>query len=163
VFGGESCLVDSAGGNDTCTVGTAAGGMGSINAQVEIQNNTVADFTVLVLEDSADTTADTVDVTNAGGFVNVAGIADGGGLIRYDPVDVQVVTINGGSGGNTYNFQPISETVTLNCGSGSDILNLVAAGTTGDLNVTGPGSGTWSWTGFGSINYTNLESVSTDA
>lgn len=161
VFGGEACTVDSAAGNDTVTVGTAAGGMGSINAQVEIQNNTVADFTVLNLEDSADTTADIVNISN-GALVTIAGLADGGGSIVYDPVDVQIVTINAGSGGGTFNVAPLNEVLNLNAGAGSDSLNLVATGTTGALNATGPLAGDWDWSGFGSINYTGLDVLSTD-
>ncbi|MFL5329767.1 MAG: beta strand repeat-containing protein [Gemmataceae bacterium] len=161
-FGSEPCTIDSAAGNDSATIGTAGVGMASISGQVNIENNTISDFTVVTLEDSADTTADIVNITSSGGFVNIAGLSDAGGLVRYDPIDVQFVTINAGSGGNTFNVEPISETLNLNAGTGNNKLTLDAVGTAGTLDSNGPGAGTWTWSGFAAINYTQLDTLQTD-
>jgi hypothetical protein len=115
---------------DTVNVGNAGSSQGILGS-LSIQNP--AGFTNLTLDDSADGTARTVSL--ATGFIT--GLTPG--AITYVPTDLASLTINGGSGGNTFNVASTLATTlgtlpgtsaftTVNGGKGNNVFTINASG-----------------------------------
>ena len=126
-------------GNDTINVGNAGsvqGILGTLNVEDP------PSFATLNVNDSADATARTVTLgtfTPSGDtpWGSISGLAPAS--INYEQADLfSPVTIDGGSGGNTFNIVTLPiETVNLNTGAGNDTVNVQA--TAGSLVVNGQG------------------------
>jgi hypothetical protein len=82
----------------------------------------------LTANDSPDTSARTVTMAVSGsGIATITGLAPA--TITYDQVDINHVTVDGGSGGNTFNVQAtvtngLLPITTVNSGSGNDTINV---------------------------------------
>jgi hypothetical protein len=130
------------GGQDSVYVGSRGsvpgGNVQGINGAV-IVTGLGGGPTTLVVDDGGDTTGRTVTVSSG----EVSGLAPAD--ISWTATSsatggVTGLTINGGSGGNTFNVDNTSNFYTstlLNTGTGSDTVNVYA--TTGALNVNNPG------------------------
>jgi len=129
------------GGPDTVNVGNA-GNAQDINGPLTIENSWGQD--TVTVDDSADTTARSVAL----GTAPPAGDADPFGTvsgltpapITYEAADTSSLTIDGGSGGNTFN---VTDTPTNQFGgSGGTAIALNAGAGNDAVNVTGMGDGT---------------------
>ncbi|HET6246254.1 MAG TPA: hypothetical protein VFE47_01020 [Tepidisphaeraceae bacterium] len=132
---------NSTGGGDVVNIGSTggAGSMTSIDAPINITD--VPGFYTLNFHDENDTTSQswTLDDDN---LANTASVAVAGlGTTSYRPIDLQSpLTINGGSGGNTFavNGTARPADTVLNAGVGNDTVNVFATG--GDtLDINGQG------------------------
>ncbi len=114
----------------TVNIGSAGGPGSMANIQGLISVSNLPSFTSLNFHDENDTTGQTwtLDNDDVGltGIVNVTGSA----ITTYDPTALSDMTINAGSGGNTFivdntsGFYP----TTLNTGTGDDTVNVFASG-----------------------------------
>lgn len=135
------------GGPNTINV-TNAGSTQGIASPLTIENSW--GLNTVTVDDSADTIARTVTLGTAAPagdsdpFGTVSGISPG--TITYESADVSSMTIDGGSGGNTFNVSntPVSTVggsggtpITLNAGAGSDSINLSGQGAGTTLTVNG--------------------------
>ncbi|HEY1685258.1 MAG TPA: hypothetical protein VGG19_10880 [Tepidisphaeraceae bacterium] len=118
-------------------------GFGS-NSTVDIPNYSA--YTGLTLDDSADTTAETVDLTNQGANGQITGL--GGATVTYSNDVLDGLTLNGGSGGNTFNIDgtlsnpfvyPTTTEIDKGSGSGNTV-NISGISTTSILDLTGTGT-----------------------
>ncbi|MDB5309404.1 MAG: hypothetical protein JWO38_3606 [Gemmataceae bacterium] len=109
------------GGTDTVTIGNA-GSVQGIAGTVSVDN--FGGSTALTIDDSTDATARTVTATNA----QVTGLAPA--TISYTANDLIALTVDGGSGGNTFNVTStiFSSANTFNGGTGNDTLNITVTG-----------------------------------
>ena len=129
------------GPDDTALVGLG-GSVSGIAAALNFSSTT--GFTSITVDDSADTAAETVIVTDH----SISGIAPG--LISYVQNRSRAVTINSGKGGNTFNVTSTGSrpTLTINTGTGSVQVNIGDATNTlnsilGNVSVVkGTGSAT---------------------
>lgn len=175
------------GGPDTINVGNA-GNAQDINAPLAIENSWGLD--TVTIDDSADTTARTVTLSIAppAGDSDVFGTVSGltPATITYESADTSSLTLDGGTGGNTFNVTdtPTNQfggsggtAISLNTGASNDTVNVsgMGAGTTlavngqagdDDLSVTGVSAAdSFSLTagqivhGSSSINYSNVENL----
>ena len=136
---GTTLSLDGVNGNDSVYV-TSAGSVQGIGGTVNIENTGA--FDSLTIDDSADTTARTVTLNSFmpgadSAWESLAGLAPG--TINYELADMHSATIDGGSGGNTFNVSYVGPegVINLNSGTGVDHVNIAAtaAGTT--LNLQG--------------------------
>jgi hypothetical protein len=125
------------GGANTVLVGNA-GSMAGIAGNVTISNS---GSTQVTIDDSSDTANHSVLF----GLVGIAGFSQG--IVYYGATSgTNVLTVNGGSGSNTYNvsFTRAGVATTLNTGSGADSTVIGSAhqvsGIQGPLTVNGQGS-----------------------
>jgi hypothetical protein len=151
---GDSTLdIDGQAGADTVTLGALAGvGMQDLTGTISVANDTGA--TTLILDDSQDTTSQTAALTTS--LISSAPLGTVTGLspatINYDEVDVSSLTVDGGSGGNTFNIDgtlvnpsfPATPT-TLNTGVGDNTVNVNATNAGSLLAIQGQG-------GFDTVN-----------
>jgi hypothetical protein len=127
--------IDGQGGSDAVTIGDVVGnGMQNVDGDV-----TVADTggsAMLTLDDLQDYSPVDATLAVSGGTGTVTGLAPG--TITFTPDQTTGLTIDGGSGGNTFGVEGIDPvgTTTLNTGTGADV---VAVGSTsgGTLDVNG--------------------------
>jgi hypothetical protein len=120
------------GSSDVVNFGTG-GSMAGIQGTVSVSNG--PSYTHVNIDDSADSLNRSVSISNGG--VSVQGAA----AITFGNTSVNTLTINGGSGNNTYTVagsQAISGTV-LNTGSGVDTVNVQATSYALNLNYQGGG------------------------
>jgi hypothetical protein len=130
----------------TVLVGSNAPGGGGtlarINGLLTFENGLTTGTSQLIVDDSADPTPRTVNLTAAPFGGKITGLAPGA-TIQYSALSPIDLTINGGSGGNTFNLAnpPPSELAltTLNGGNGGDTFNIAAAPSNLDITT---GSGT---------------------
>jgi hypothetical protein len=117
------------------------GSMQSIQAPVTLIDIGTGSFTTsnssydLTLDDSADMVARNVTLSTANGLRTVTNLAPT--TISFDDIGLLTLTINGGSGGNTFNvlhtpFDGTSGSTKLNTGTGNDTVNVL--GIDGDPN-----------------------------
>ncbi|OYV94976.1 MAG: hypothetical protein B7Z73_02600, partial [Planctomycetia bacterium 21-64-5] len=161
---GGTTTIDGMGGSDTVNLGSTAptlgGTLASIAGAVVVEDT--GGTTALTLDDSGDTTPQTVLVTSA----QVSGF-NGAATLTYS--GASQLTIDGGSGGNTVNIQSTSSATVyhVNTGSGNDTVNVSSdapndkgnlAGIQGNINLdTGAGSDTLNvsdWGGSSGTTYT---------
>src|SRR5262249_25971852 len=128
-----SLLVDGVRGLDTVNVGLN-GRLDGILAPVQIQN--LGAWSMLNVDDSADTLARTV--TFAGKYGTINGLAPA--TISYRKQDLAALDVRGGSGNNTYNVLNTDQSTiaggsptTLHTGAGQNSVNVSA--TTGRLFI----------------------------
>ncbi len=124
-----------------------AGSVQGIAAMVTVRNT--LGLSSLIVDDSADPAGRAATI-NAAGITGLAPAA-----INYTAADLRSLTVNGGTGGNTFIVTTtpgnalVAVATTINSGAGSDLVNLLAtaAGTTLAVNT---GSG---------INVVNIGSI----
>jgi hypothetical protein len=143
VFGSSSTGLDIHGQSGLDKVNLGAGGsVQGLLSGADIDNT--LGFTALTVDDSNDTVGRnvTMDVFADGGAQIVGLDPSGGGPfgIFYVVKDVSSVTVNGGSGGNTFTindtaFNNFPLITTINSGTGIDTVNV--RGTTGKLTING--------------------------
>jgi hypothetical protein len=134
-------------GSTTVTVGNA-GSVQGIAGTLNIENP--PSFTTITLDDSADATGRTVTLSTLGTNPNdsehntdswgrVTGLAPG--VINYEYGDTRSLTINGGSGGNSFVVSAThAVSVTLNGGSGTNTLTGPNVSTTWIINAANAGT-----------------------
>ena len=129
------------GGPDTINVGNA-GNAQNISSPLTIENSYGLD--TVTVDDSADATARSVTLGTAppagdsDPFGTIAGLTPA--AITYEAADTSSLTINGGSGGNTFN---VADTPTSQFGgSGGTAITLNTGSANDSVNVTGMGAGT---------------------
>jgi hypothetical protein len=118
-------------GADTVTIGNAGTVQGVMGA-VTVTN--IFGLTALTVDDSADAGARIARITNAA----ITGLAPA--AINYVAADLSSLTINGGTGGNTFTVASTPSnafglSTTLNSGTGADTVTVQT--TTGPLTVNG--------------------------
>jgi hypothetical protein len=149
---GAIIVLSALGGQDVVTVGSLAPSLGgtldSIQGSVTIWDQTQ---TALTLDDSGDISPRNVTLDFDGTYHAVSGLAPAAILYRPGTTTsgVSRLTVNAGSGGNTFNVQQTAAgtPVTLNAGSGSDIVKVGGTansldGLQGPLTVNGVDSKT---------------------
>jgi hypothetical protein len=131
--------LSTSGGNDVVKVGDA-GSVQAILGDLTVENGSHSG--TLNVDDSADTTgrAVTLDTFTPAGdtpFGSITNLAPA--AITYEQADIlSPVTINGGSGGNTFTVASLPvQTIDLNTGGGNDMVKVQA--TSGSLVVNGQG------------------------
>jgi hypothetical protein len=143
-------------GLDTVTLGSdPALGMQGLAGTINVDN--LLGFTALTLDDSQDTTGQTALLFNDGTNGQVTGLSPA--TINYVDNDVSSLTVNGGSGGNTFTVDgtidnPFSAPAltTLNTGVGDDSTFVEATNAIGPLTINGQaGQDTVSISFFGSV------------
>ena len=131
------------GDSDVVNIGSTggAGTMEGILGPIDIVDT--PDFYVLTFHDENDTTGHTwtLDNDDSSGMFGTASVALSGGIATttYQPGDINSpLTINGGSGGNTFIVNNTTSFVTtdLNTGTGADTVDVFATGSN-TLNING--------------------------
>jgi hypothetical protein len=119
------------GGNVTVQVSPTARNLDTIQGSVLVNGG--ADVSTLIVNDQAHTGSTTYTLT-------ASSVARPGRTISYGAMEL--VTVNGGSGVNTYNVTDTGASIrtTLNTGNGRDVANVTATASGRPLTVTG-GSG----------------------
>jgi Ca2+-binding RTX toxin-like protein len=130
--GGPTTIVDANGGTDTATIGNA-GSVKGINAPVTVQNSGAAGSIALTVDDSKDASARTPTLSNT----QLTGLAPA--LIAFS--NLKVLTVNGGTGGNSFTLTntPPGITTNLNSGTGKDKVFVQATGAGSTLTIDGQG------------------------
>jgi hypothetical protein len=132
----SQCALDihGQGGADTVTLGNA-GNAQNLLGSISISNS--GGLTNLTVNDSADTTGRTANLSSTllTGLTPFSSVDNG--YIFY--ANLSALTIDGGSGGNTFNVAgtPSSITTLLDTGSGNDKTNVTATGGGGELVING--------------------------
>lgn len=150
-FSAGFITIDSSGGNDGVNIGDN-GNARSVHGTVAVTNG--AGKSTITIDDSADKTARTVNVaaspqtTPPGGAI--AGLTDG--IVAYAAGPVSSITLDGGSGGNTFTVDtnaavpgPIPLAVpatagislTINSGAGDDTVTVNGLTASDQLTVNG--------------------------
>ena len=95
-------------------------------------------FTSLNFHDENDTTGQTWTLDNDDGTFAGSVAVTGSATTTYNPVDLSQLTVNGGSGGNTFIVNDTSGfyPTTLNTGTGDDYTQVYATGDN-TLNING--------------------------
>jgi hypothetical protein len=129
-------------GNDptNAVVGSNPSGTGGTLANINGLVEFLPEFsTKLTVDDSGDTTPRTVNLTPLGGTVLVTGLAPGA-TIQYGGSGINdTLTLNGGSGGNTFNIGETGFTyvsTTINGGKGGDTFNVTRTQTPLTINTS---------------------------
>ncbi len=124
--------IHGGGGQDAVFIGQA-GSVQAILGAVSI-DNPIGQVSV-VLDDSADTTARTVTVSDQ----QVVGLAPA--AISYSPTDVNVLIVHGGSGSSLYTVAsiPAASNTTINCGAGNNQARVQTTGDGSSLTLNGQG------------------------
>jgi hypothetical protein len=143
-------------GTDTVMLGSdPALGMQGLAGTINVDN--ALDFTALTLDDSEDTLGQTALLFNDGTNGQVTGLSPA--TINYVDGDVSSLTVNGGSGGNTFTVDGtinnpfvVPALTTLNTGLGDDSTTVEATNAGGPLTINGQaGQDTVSISFFGSV------------
>jgi Bacterial Ig-like domain len=140
---GSTLDINGQSGSDTVTLGgstTAPLGMQGLAGTINVGN--AFGFTALTLDDSQDPDAQTVQISDDGTGGQVTGISPA--TIAYVDADISSLTINGGSGGNTFNVNGtladafiVPTLTTLNTGTGNDVTNVLATNSGSTLDING--------------------------
>jgi hypothetical protein len=133
-FGGTLDIHGQA-GTDTVTLGgstSAPLGMQGLLGTINLDN--ALSFTALTLDDSQDTVARTGTITAS----SVTGLSPA--TINCTVADLSGLTVDGGTGGNTFDVTGTAAgiTTTLNSGTGDDTVGVTATGN-GTLDIHGQG------------------------
>ncbi|MGA2497783.1 MAG: FG-GAP-like repeat-containing protein, partial [Tepidisphaeraceae bacterium] len=123
----------------TVNIGSTGGAGTMANIQGAISVSNPPSFTALNLHDENDVTARTWTMNdNDGGNTGSIAIGPGIATTNYVPADISSLTINGGSGGNTFvvNNTTAFAPTTLNAGTGADSVNVLGTGNN-TLNIHG--------------------------
>ena len=129
-------------GNATNTVNIGSTGgpgtMAAIQGPISVTNPPA--LTDLNFHDENDTTGQTWTLDNNDGLGTGSVAVTGSATTSYDPFDLSSLTVNGGSGGNTFTVDATSAfyPTTLNTGLGDDTTNVFASGDN-TLNIHGQG------------------------
>jgi large repetitive protein len=119
-------------GNGLATVNIGStGGPGTMaNIQGPISVTNPPSLTDLIFHDENDATGQTWTLDNDDGVPSGSVATTGSATTSYNPFDLASLTVNGGSGGNTFNVNATSAfyPTTLNTGDGDDATNVFATG-----------------------------------
>jgi hypothetical protein len=134
----NNMTLSSTGGGDLVNVGNSSNGVLSITGSITVLNP--PSFTTLTVDDTADITPrnislDTVSI-NGSLHGRISGLAPA--QISYRINDVtSPITINAGSGGDTFTVlsTPASRTLALNLGAGADTINIQNTGTASSIDL----------------------------
>ena len=114
----------------TVNIGSTGGPgtMAGIQGPISVTNP--PSLTDLVFHDENDTTGQTWTLDNDDGLGTGSVAVTGSAITNYDPFDLGSLTINAGSGGNTFTVNATSAfyPTTLNTGDGDDTVNVLATG-----------------------------------
>jgi Ca2+-binding RTX toxin-like protein len=125
--------------SNAVTLGNPVHGVQDITGAVHIQNTTFFPPMTVVVDDSADTTGQTATISSTG----ITGLAPA--AISYAGT-VSNLTVNGGSGGNTFTIASTPCPLSLNAGTGSNQVTIgnsgLLSGIGGPVSVPSPGGGT---------------------
>ncbi len=134
--------------------------LATIQAMVTVTN--FGNWSAVTLDDSADDTGDTVNVSNSGQYTYIKGLAPA--WIRMRQRDLSALTISGGFGNNTFiiNDTPLSTipggmTTNILAGIGDDTVNVFK--TTGPLKVDAQTGANTLYVGSYSIGLNNINGV----
>ena len=111
----------------TVNIGSTGGPGTMANIQGPISVTNPPSFTDLNFHDENDTTGQTWTLDNDDGVPSAASPSPAAPPRRYNPFDLCSLTVNGGSGGNTFNVNNTSAfyPTTLNTGTGDDTINVL--------------------------------------
>jgi len=115
----------------TVNIGSAGIGpqtMAGIQGPISVDND--VSLTALNFDDGSDMTGQTWTLNNNDGVSTGTVAVTGSATTTYDPTDLSELTVNGGSGGNTFHVNNTSGfyPTTLNTGIGSDVVQVYATG-----------------------------------
>ena len=124
----------------TVNIGSTGGPGTMANIQGPISVTNPPSLTDLIFHDENDTTAQTWTLDNDDGAGTGSVAVTGSATTSYDPFDLGSLTVNAGSGGNTFNVDATSAfyPTTLNTGDGDDTTNVFASGDN-TLDIHGQG------------------------
>ena len=102
--------------------------MANIQGPISVTNP--PSLTDLIFHDENDATGQTWTLDNDDGVPSGSVAVTGSATTSYNPFDLASLTVNGGSGGNTFNVNATSAfyPTTLNTGTGDDTTNVFATG-----------------------------------
>lgn len=138
-----SLIIDGEDGSDTVNLGHN-GSMANFGSNSTITVSNDSGNTALTLDDSADATASTVDLNDDGTIGQITGF--GGATVVYNDSIIAGLTINGGTGGNTFNVDGTpwnlsTPTTQIDKGSGSgNTVNIHGITEDSTLDLTGTGT-----------------------
>ncbi len=144
VYGNNSYLVINNGvgnltGNDTVQIGSPlVGGLISILAPVQIENNPA--YTNLVITNEGDIANRTWTIDSANGYGSLTGMSPA--PIYWDNADIATISLKCGLGSDSGLILRLSETLSINNSSGSSNLDTITFGDTdigGMQQITGGG------------------------
>jgi hypothetical protein len=123
---GAGTTISQRGGSDVVNVGSGGGRPGTlanINGLLTVYNGPA--YSAVNINNQSDPVSHNVTITNAGPG-GVSGIAPA--AINFTSFSVRQLTVNGGSGTNTYTIAstPATTNVTLNTGTGTNTTNVQA-------------------------------------
>jgi len=101
--GDATLAINGQGGSDTVTLGalaTAPFGMQGLNGMINVTND--LGVTTLILNDSTDPKGQIASLTTTGTTGDVSGLSPA--TITYSDTEISGLTVDGGSGGNTFNI-----------------------------------------------------------
>jgi hypothetical protein len=141
-------VVTGQGGPDLVDVG--GGSVQNIKGKVVVGN--IGGVSMLVVDNSTDTTNHVVTMGIAGGFGSITGLTSPTAPITYGVNEVSQVQVLGGNGSNKYTINDTvsnksNPTTFIRGGTANDIFNVV--GSTGALSIDGGGGN------FDQVNVTN--------
>ena len=118
------------GGVDTVNIGSTGGPGTMANIQGPISVTNPPSLTDLNFHDENDTTGQTWTLDNNDGVPSGSVAVTGSATTSYNPFDLASLTVNAGSGGNTFIVNATSAfyPTTLNTGTGDDTTNVFATG-----------------------------------
>jgi hypothetical protein len=133
--GAISLYVNGGNGDQRVTIGSLAPSLGgtvaNIKGDVDVFNSSESGSSQLLIDDSGDATARTATLGRLVGLTSIGneeltGLAPAPLVCFAGSGGVTSLTIDGGSGGNTFNLQYTAPgaTTTLNAGSGNDTINV---------------------------------------
>ncbi len=127
--GGGELVINGQNGADSVTLGNALGSTANLLQPVIVSNTSGS--TNLTVNDSGDTTARAATLT----LKQLTGLS----LDAINYANLSALTINGGSGGNTFTVvdTPASVITTINTGAGNDTTTVDATGSGGTLTING--------------------------
>jgi hypothetical protein len=133
--GNNTLNINGQGGSNTVNLGSNGSAQG-LAGTINITNNGA--LTAVNVNDSQDATTRTIAFSDDGTTATVTGISPAA-LLLHD-AGIASLTLNGGSGGNTFtvNTMTTAFTNTLNTGSGNDAVNVITT-TGGSLTINGQG------------------------
>jgi acrosin len=123
---GASLTINGQNGSDTVAIGNAQSVQG-INGSVTVTN--ASGSTALTVDDSADSTARAATL----GAASLTGLAPA--AINY--TNLSALTVDGGTGGNSFTVTGTSTPTTLNSGAGDDTVTVKATASAGPLTIDG--------------------------
>jgi len=114
----------------TVNIGSTGGPGSMANIQGPISVANTFPLTALNFHDENDTTGRTWTLNNSDGLGTGSVAVTGSATTTYVPADLSELTVNGGSGGNTFTVNDTSGfyPTTLNTGTGADVVDVFATG-----------------------------------